>query len=178
MKFVELRGAKVINRAIVIFPKFDNLQLINEIREKYDPLYNYIMPHMTLVFPFVSDISTSVLAKHIKHQLAEMGKFDIVMKGVTGASDGYVFLDVKIGNDKIIELHDKLYKGLLKEYHNRFIPYTPHLTIGRLLDPDRHQEIVQSLSEFDVEFRAVVESIHIEIIDDRDKSIQEYVYEL
>lgn len=168
----------MINRAIVLFPKFNEIQLINEIREKYDPLYNYIAPHITLVFPFGSDIITSELVKHIQHQLDGIRKFDLVMKGVTGASDGYIFLDVKIGNDKILEIHDKLYQGLLKEYHNRFIPYTPHMTIGRLFDTDKHQEIVRTLFEFDVEFKTVIEEINIEMIDDKDKSIIEYVHRL
>jgi 2'-5' RNA ligase len=166
------------NRAIVIFPKFDNIQLINEIREKYDPLHHYIAPHITLVFPFGSDITTSELIEHIKCQLAGIGKFDLVMKGVTGAIDGYVFLDVKIGNDKIIEMHDKLYQGLLKKYHNRFIPYIPHLTIGRLFDADLHQAAVQSLFEFDVEFRTAIEEICVEVIDDQDQSIIEYIHRL
>jgi len=168
----------VINRAIVIFPKFDNVHLLNEIREKYDPLCHYIAPHITLVFPFASDIPTSEVVKHVQDQLAEIGKFELIMKGVTGALDGYIFLDVKIGNDKIIEIHDKLYQGLLKEHHNRFIPYIPHLTIGRLFDSSQHQATVQSLFDFDVEFRAVIDELSVEVIDDQDKSIIEYIHRL
>ena len=40
--------------------------------------------------------------------------FNIVLKGVTGSEEEYLFLNVKVGNDQIIELHDKLYSGLLK----------------------------------------------------------------
>ena len=48
-------------RDILIFPKFDNIELIKNIRKKYDPLYSLIMPHITLVFPFSDNISNQEL---------------------------------------------------------------------------------------------------------------------
>lgn len=50
-----------MKRAVVLFPKFNNIDTINNIREKYDPLYNYIAPHITIVFPFESDLTTNEL---------------------------------------------------------------------------------------------------------------------
>ena len=40
-------------RTIMIFPQFENINLINEIREKYDPLAKHVSPHISLVFTFV-----------------------------------------------------------------------------------------------------------------------------
>lgn len=166
----------MINRAIVIFPQFKNVRLINEIRKKYDPLYDYIAPHITLVFPFESDIPTNELIEHIKVALVGFDKFNLAMCGITGSSDGYIFLDVKTGNDKIIELHDKLYGGLLKEHHNRFIPYFPHLTLGRLKDEKQHQQVVASLFDFDALFEIEVVEVVVERIGEDEKSIIEYVH--
>lgn len=166
------------NRAIVIFPKFSNSEFIDEIRKKYDPLYNFIAPHLTLIFPFQSELTKTELIEHLENQLRELSPFELILKGVTGASDGYVFLDVKIGNDNIVELHDKLYGGILKPYHNRFIPYIPHITIAKLKDEKTHSEVVEKLSDFDVEFRTVIDRITIEIIDGTEKSILEYEYKL
>ena len=45
-------------RTIMIFPKFGRMEVIYEIRDKYDPLSKLIRPHITLVFPFASEIST------------------------------------------------------------------------------------------------------------------------
>jgi 2'-5' RNA ligase len=46
-------------RAIIIFPQFgSDTNLIQDIRNQYDPLANKIAPHITLVFPFESDISS------------------------------------------------------------------------------------------------------------------------
>lgn len=38
-------------RTIMIFPEFTNIELINQLRVKYDPLFNKVRPHITLVFP-------------------------------------------------------------------------------------------------------------------------------
>ena len=46
-------------RAIILFPKFcSNTDLIQDIRDRYDPLASKIAPHITLVFPFESEISS------------------------------------------------------------------------------------------------------------------------
>lgn len=41
----------------MIFPQFNNIEIINEIRHRYDPLANLLRPHITLVFPFESDMT-------------------------------------------------------------------------------------------------------------------------
>lgn len=166
------------NRAIVMFPKFRNIEVIDKIRSKYDPLFSYIAPHITLIFPFQSDISKEMLIEHLENQLREVIAFDLVLKGVTGAADGYIFLDVKTGNDNVIHLHDKLYSGILKDYHNRVIPYIPHITIAKIKDEKTYTDLVDELKDFDVEFSTVIDSITIEIIDATDKSIEEYEYKL
>jgi len=166
------------NRAIVIFPDFSNLEIIDEIRGKYDSLCNFIAPHLTLVFPFQSELTKKELIEHLEHNLKEVSTFELIVRGITGASDGYVFLDVKVGNDNVIDLHDRLYRGILKPYHNRFIPYTPHITIAKIEDENTHSGVVTELSDFDVEFRTVIDKIAIEIIDDSEKSELEYEYKL
>ena len=43
-------------RDILIFPNFDNVEKIQEIRKKFDELYDLIPPHITIAFPFNSEI--------------------------------------------------------------------------------------------------------------------------
>ncbi len=38
----------ISKRDILIFPKFDNIDIINEVRNKYDRLANLVNPHITL----------------------------------------------------------------------------------------------------------------------------------
>ncbi len=37
-------------RTIMIFPEFKNMEIIDKIRNQYDPLANLVRPHITLVF--------------------------------------------------------------------------------------------------------------------------------
>lgn len=46
----------MITRTIMIFPEFENIDVINDIRNKYDPLADLVLPHITLVFPFDSEL--------------------------------------------------------------------------------------------------------------------------
>lgn len=89
-------------RAIHLFPEFSNLHSVNALRVKYDPLVNLIPPHMTLVFPFESEIAIDSLTEHLKQSTVELKPFRVVLAGVTGAGDEYLFLNVKVGNDQVI----------------------------------------------------------------------------
>ena len=57
-------------RTIMIFPQFKNIEIINEIRNRYDPLAKLVRPHITLVFPFenemsnVNKISVEMIGEH------------------------------------------------------------------------------------------------------------------
>ena len=44
-------------RTIMIFPEFENMDIIDRIRDKYDPLARLVRPHITLVFPFENEMS-------------------------------------------------------------------------------------------------------------------------
>jgi 2'-5' RNA ligase len=123
-----------ITRALVFFPKFENILSIEQLRSQYDPLAEAINPHITLVFPFESDLSSNVIHTHIKHAVQGIKPFQIQLQGITGSKGEYLFLNVKIGNDQIIELHDRLYRGLFESYKIKEHTYIPHLTIGRLND--------------------------------------------
>ena len=48
-------------RDILIFPNFDNIHEIQEIRKKYDELYSILPTHMTLAFLFKTEISQACL---------------------------------------------------------------------------------------------------------------------
>lgn len=135
---------KVKKRSIILIPDFKNINTLQEIREAYDPLYSLIPPHITLVFPFTSDITTAQLYEHVSNKTRSIQPFDITLSGITGTPDHYLFLNVKQGNDQIISLHDLLYSDLLAQFKNNSYTYLPHITVGRLATQDR---MVQALKE-------------------------------
>lgn len=172
-------GVIFLKRAIILFPSFDNINIIEGIREKYDPLANCIAPHITIVFPFDSDMSTDDLKLHFNKVLKGMKKFNVQLKDFTGDfRDGYLFLNVKKGNDNIIELHDRLYSGILDPFLFRKLTYCPHLTVGRLQQQIEFDKALDELSCYSESFEIVIDKVYIENIDTIEHSTIEFSYDL
>ena len=149
--------------AIVTFPEFQPEQrtLIDRLRAAYDPLASAIAPHITLVFPFEAPLSHDDLLTHMRAvaEVAAIAPFEIVLRGVTGQEDEYLFLNVKRGNDQIIALHDRLYTGPLAAYRSPRHTYTPHLTVGRLSTGERFAAALDAASTLTETFHSKVREI-------------------
>lgn len=163
-------------RDILIFPKFDNLDLIESVRKKYDPLYSLVDPHITVVFPFSDVISNDKLSTKISNLLKDFEPFEVVFKGISISKDNYIFLNQVIGNDKIIKLHDLIYSNILPTHLNTKIEYIPHITLGRLNDSKALKEStafnIYSFNEnFPYEFKTIINKISIEQIGENEESI-------
>lgn len=107
--------------AVVYFPKV-NLDQINLFRKKYDPLWEIIPPHITLVAPV--DISEKQLFQHLEKVAQKLSAFSIILNGLTKADDDYLFLN-------------QLYTGILASYHPS--SFVPHLTLGKFSE-EAYQE--------------------------------------
>jgi 2'-5' RNA ligase len=168
----------MIKRSITIFPEFHNIDVIQKLREKYDPLFELIPPHITLVFPFTSDMTTTQLREHMEKVLTEEKVFSIRLQGVTGAGGEYLFLNVKEGNDDLIRIHDRLYSGVLNKFFYREVSYIPHLTVGRLGDKQSFEHALKETEDFREDFITVINKVTAEIIDEKERSHPEIHYNL
>jgi 2'-5' RNA ligase len=121
-------------RAIVIFPELLEASPIFELRRRFDPLAELVPPHLTLVFPFDSELTTGQMRDHVQGSVTGIAAFPVRLSQVTGSEGEYLFLNIKYGNDGIIALHDRLYTGLLENLLAIEYTFTPHMTIGRLED--------------------------------------------
>lgn len=158
-------------RAIHLIPEFSNSQSIDALRCKYDPLVHKISPHVTLVFPFESDLTVEVLTKHVIQSTMDIKPFRFVLAGATGTADGYLFMNVKVGNDEVIQLHDKLYTGILKPFLNRSLTYTPHVTIGRTSDKRTFACALAETEHWNDIFETTIHDIVLETIDEHGNSM-------
>ena len=164
---------------MILFPQFNNIEVIKNIRGKYDPLANCIAPHISIVFPFESNMPSIKLKEHINEALKGIKKFNIQLKDITGDfRDGYLFLNVKKGNDQVIKLHDKLYSGILRSFLYKKITYCPHLTLGRVEDPIEFENAINQLSCFNESFDTVIDKVFVESIDINEKSNIELSFDL
>ncbi|GLC82684.1 2'-5' RNA ligase family protein [Lacrimispora brassicae] len=163
----------MITRTIMIFPEFHNMDVINFYRNKYDPLSALVKPHITLVFPFQSNISNDILNQHICSQLMNMKPFEITLHGVSKHPDelgNYLFLNVIKGKDPIRQIHEKLYSQILKEY-NKGYPYSPHLTLGKVGSLEDLESAYLDVSRCSETFQATITTISVEMIGASGESI-------
>lgn len=166
-------------RCIMIFPQFSNINTIDRIREKYDPLANNVRPHITIVFPFKSNISKEELQEYLVASVNGTKSFHLILEEVIrihDASGYYLFLGVKEGTEKIKELHDKLYEGMFKEYKPNWlnnVEFMPHMTIGNFNNREELDSAYRDVGGIKDRFSTIVDKISVEIIDENDDSIIE-----
>lgn len=166
----------MLNRCIMIFTEFINIEKINELREKYDPAVNSVAPHITLVFPFKSNIVASEIKKHIEDNIKDIKPFKVKLQGISGEAKNYLFLNVIKGQEELTKIHNKLYSDILEEFKPEFLNTTefkPHLTIGKVDDAKEFIEAVNDTKDFNEVFETSVNKITVEIIGENQESIIE-----
>lgn len=157
-------------RTIMIFPNFHNIEKINEIRKKYDPLSNLVRPHITLVFPFKSELTTENISEQIETSVKDISPFELELRGFSTEQSkfgNYLFLNVTKGAEYLNELN-----GCLYNYHPPF-PYKPHMTVGKVHSIEQLEAAYSEVSNSDEVFTTIVDTISVEIIGEHGESIIE-----
>lgn len=160
-------------RTIMIFPEFENIDVINDIRKKYDPLANLVLPHITLVFPFDSELTNEELNLHLKECLSDIQPFKMELEGFSKQINNYgnyLLLNVVQGIDEIKNIHERLYKGRLKQFDAGY-DYVPHMTVGNLSSIDLLNKAFDDVNKCKDIFSTVVKKISVEMIGDNEESI-------
>lgn len=152
---------EIASRAIVIFPQFERIERIAELRRAYDPLAFTVPPHITLVFPFESELALDALAAHVAAAVEGIAPFPVELRGITGDQDEYLFLNVKRGNDIIVALHDRFYTGPLAPFLSPRHTFVPHLTVGRLERPAAFSVALAHAARLSDTFATVVREVAV-----------------
>ncbi len=168
--------------AVVHYPEIER-KTINAFRRKYDPHFDLINAHITLVFPVPESVGEKLLTGHIETVLSSWHPFDIHLKGFEKAWDHWLLLIVQEGNDDLIKLHDELYTGILAPYLRHDIGFVPHIALGLftaknsnydLRDPKEvpfdHNAYVQALKEAEalrMDYWTTVPQLHLVKLDDK-----------
>lgn len=152
-------------RSIVLFPQLgDALNDIESFRRKFDPLYDKILPHATLVFPFESDLPTEELRQYLVDCVAGIHRFELSFGTPVFQTGGYVWLPIETGASVVRKIHDTLYCGPLHRYFREDIPYVPHLTIGRFSNEEEGTRAHEMACKFNASISGVIDSVVIEQI--------------
>ena len=146
--------------AIVIYPDLQNDSKIREFRKKYDPHFQLINPHITVVFPF-PDIEKEKIKSHISKIIKKHNGFSLRLKGLVKSFDNWLFLTMKEGNDKIVKLHDQLYTGILKEHLREDIEFIPHVGLGLFETEEEYKKAENEAKNLNLDYKCKVKSIHL-----------------
>lgn len=119
-------------RAIVWFPPFPLDAPIEAFRRRHDPLADALPAHVTLVFPFPTNLTVTQIGSHIRRIVGNWPALPVTFRDVESIVDEFVVLMLRERSDAMIALHDKLYRGILKSHLREDIPYQPHVTLGRV----------------------------------------------
>lgn len=160
-------------RTIMIFPEFENINVINNIRRKYDPLADLVLPHITLVFPFEGGLTDAELKLHLKECLSGIKPFQIELEGFSKHESKYgncLFLNVVQGIGDIINIHDRLYSNKLKEFDAGY-EYVPHMTVGKVSSSELLDEAFDDVVRCNEKFSTVIKKIWVEMIGEHEESI-------
>ncbi len=160
-------------RTIMIFPEFQNQEIIDNIRKKYDPLAELVRPHITLVFPFESSISNEELVRVLNDRLMSIKPFELRLSGISKQEDSfgnYLFLNVQQGAEELKRINRILYDNEFKEF-DVGLPYVPHMTVGKLATPQLMNEAFAEIESLGDIFDTVVRKISVEMIGANEESI-------
>lgn len=172
-------GKDIKKRCIMIFPEFENIEVINQIREKYDPVVTNVKPHITLVFPFESTIEKEELRKWITQTLSNIKSFEVELEGVIQISNNsnlYLCLEVKKGKEEIKIISNKLYNGILENYKPEWLNHTefiPHMTIGKFENDKELNNAYKKIGHMKERFYSKVDKVSVEIVIEDGASIRE-----
>jgi 2'-5' RNA ligase len=159
--------------ALVHYPSID-FGRINQFRKKYDPQFELIEPHITIMFPVPESVGEEKLVHHFASVLDGWNSFPIHLQGCQISSDDYVFLLIQEGHANIIHLHDEAYTGIVADYWRKDIPFVPHLTLGVLnKNSTNFHEVLQEAEELSsIDYYCILDRLHlVKVKDDRSKIV-------
>ena len=153
-----------------MFPQIRDFDIIHAVRQKYDPAVEKIGPHITLVFPFESDIGTEELREHLISALSGFRPFEVTLSGITGDAlfEKFLFLNVGQGKKTIRAMHERLYTGILEKFKPVWLrdgAFLPHMTVGKIEDREEFEEAVKETRNITDCFSTTITAVSVEIIE-------------
>ena len=147
--------------ALVHYPKVDT-QLIDQLRQKYDPQFGLIDPHITVMFPVRDSIDGNTLVSHLENVLSDCRRFPIHLQGLQKSWDDCLFLLVREGRSEILGLHNRIYTGILADYKNSDIKFVPHLTLGAFENhAERYAQALSAAKALALDYRCIMDKLEL-----------------
>ena len=123
--------------AVAWFPRFRELARIEAFRSRHDPMAAKIPAHLSLVFPFGTNLTRLQVETHVRRVASKWPPIPVAFRAIRLHANEFVFLMASRGAASVTALHDNLYTRSLRPHLRPEFPYEPHITIARQLEPAR-----------------------------------------
>ena len=123
--------------AVAWFPSFAGMDRIEAFRREHDPVADRIAAHLTLVFPFPTQLTALQVETHVRRIASKWPPIPVTFRHVRLHANEFIFLMAGRGAASVAALHDKLYTRSLLSALRRDLPYEPHITLARYAELDR-----------------------------------------
>ncbi len=172
--------------ALVYYPELND-KVIDTLRKQYDPYSDLIQEHITLIFPVPDTIGEENLMNHVTEILKNKEPFRIHIVGFEKTWDNWLFLKVKEGKERLMNLYDSLYTGILQLYLRKDLPYIPHVGVGLFtkerydplqpekltFDKDNYEKAVEQLKKQNPEYWRIMNQLSLIRINDDFSHLEE-----
>lgn len=145
---------------VIIYLPHNLDNIISPMRDKYDPLYNAVPSHITLVFPFETNRTIDTLTSLLKPEIENQFPITIELDSI---DDFYpespcIFWSLK-KNEPLCELYYRLYSKL--ELPIPVKNYIPHVTIAREISTHRVELVKDKIASYLPKESFVAESVEL-----------------
>lgn len=152
-----------MKRVIFVEPQIEDKEAIFDIFQKYNPDSSFVNPHICLVFPFESDLETSILESIINNSFRKYSSFDIQLSGLSVSYEeinNFLFLNVIDESNTLNQMSHELYNSLGENAELKG-DYIPHITIGKSRSIDDINQIYEkSKSLLQLNYNANISTIY------------------
>jgi len=174
------RANRNVKRSILIFPVFSRKtkSLVAKIRRKYDPLWNKVAAHVTLVFPFDSALESIEIIPILTDVLKGVPPFKICLTGFERFDSGHIFLNIEDENGILLSLIRRFYDHpLLSSYKPPFFDILkPHITVAFFQDLAMMNAVFEKIKDRRIMEEIRIDAVDVEIIGENDESVIEYTH--
>jgi len=144
--------------AVVVFLPRPLDEEVANLREQFDPDYNIIASHVTLVFPFEAHRSLDEISRVIRRETDKLEPFKIELSSIDDFYPDTPIIYWKVKKNPMIdELYKNLYTGL--DLALPFKQIIPHVTVAKEISLHRvmlvKEKIIYYLSDEIFEVEAV-----------------------
>lgn len=132
----EIEGAMIKQYAVVIYIPERLERFVTPLRERFDPDYDMVAAHITLVFPWESPLSASEFAGVIADEVSRLGPLTVRLNSVGDFYPETPIIYWRVEpNEALTCLHRQLHARL--DLPLPFKDFIPHVTVGKEISPHR-----------------------------------------